>query len=131
MATSFITPERVKMESLNDGVAVLRLRKNIVEKEMVNDLTKETKPFFEYDEKLVQITYTEDVINDAKSKFDVYWNLAVKQEKELLEMQEKERQMKELIKNYGQLKINKALSSQIDGANSELGDMSIIMAELM
>jgi hypothetical protein len=123
MALSTINPITVGLIKINNNIAYYKLRKNIQTVTSHNDLLNLDESLFQFDEVDLELTYTnENQINDIENSFETYWTLALEQLNMKKTLEEKDKQIKDLIENYKLIDINKQNETMINSLN-QLSDM--------
>lgn len=116
MALSTISPITVELIKINNNIVYYKLRKNIQTVTSHNELLNLNESLFQFDEVDLELTYTDETqINEIKNNFETYWTLASEQKTKKQELEDKKKQIKDLIDNgnYGLIDFNKQTQNQI------------------
>ena len=123
MALSTVSPIIVESIKINNNIAYYKLRKNIQTVTSHNDLLNLDQSLYQYDEVDLELTYTdENQINEIENNFETYWTLASEQLNMKQTLEEKDKQIKDLIENYKLIDVNKQNETMINSLN-QLSDM--------
>lgn len=117
MAMSTIEPIKVELIKLDNNNATFKLRDNITTQVISNELTNINTTFFNYNEYELNLTYTgENQIHEIESNFLTYWNLAIKQLDNKKVLEDKKKQIADLIDNgnYKLIDVNQQTQSDLD-----------------
>lgn len=112
---STVSPEVVVLAKLENNIATYKLRQNITNSMVSNSLVGTEDKIYQYDELTLQVTYVENIEQQIKDNFAIYWTLATTQEAQKKELETKKQQIKDLIDNgnYGLIEVNKQTQNQI------------------
>ena len=116
MEMSTIEPIKVQLIKVENGNAYLKLRDNITSTTKHNELLGSDFNFFTYDELTMRITYVENIEQQIKDNFSTYWTLAITQETQKKVLEDKKKQIKDLIDNgnFGLLTLNNETKQSLD-----------------
>jgi hypothetical protein len=112
---STISPEVVELVKLDNNIATYKLRQNITNSMISNNIVNSEDKIYQYDELTLQVTYVENIEQQVKDNFSTYWTLASEQETKKKEIENKKQQIKNLIDNgnYELLIVNEQTKQEI------------------
>lgn len=114
---STISPQTVELVKLENNIATYKLRQNITNSMVSNGIIETEDKIYQFDELTLQVTYVENIEQLITDNFSVYWTLATEQFNTRNILEEKEKQIKDLINNYKLLDVNQQYDTIIDNLN--------------
>jgi predicted RND superfamily exporter protein len=114
---STILPQTVELVKLENNIATYKLRQNITNSMVNNDIVNSQDKIYSYDELDLQITYVENIEQLITDNFATYWTLATEQLNTKKVLEEKNKQIKDLINNHKLLEVNQETQTMINNLN--------------
>jgi hypothetical protein len=89
--------------------AIVKLTRNVIVKPILDSITNETINFYEYEETDLKISNRNNIEQYIQNNFDLLFEKGLSDYELKKQLEEKERQIKDLIDNYKLLEVNQQL----------------------
>jgi hypothetical protein len=89
--------------------AIVKLTRNVIVKPILDSITNETINFYEYEETDLKISNRNNIEQYIQNNFDLLFEKGLSDYELKKQLEEKERQIKDLINNYKLLEVNQQL----------------------
>ena len=93
--------------------AVIRLTKNVIIKDITDEITQDTRQEYEYEEIEISVPNRDNLEEYIQNNFDLLFEKGLNDFELKKQLEEKEKQIKELIDNYKLLELNQKTQEDI------------------
>jgi mevalonate kinase len=104
---------------------VVRLVRNVIEKDVTDEIIKDTQKVYEYEEIEMSIPNRNNLEQYIIDNFDLLFEKGLSDYELKKQLEEKEKQIKDLIDNHKLLEVNQQLQSNINSLTDTLVELSL------
>lgn len=108
-----------------DNNTIVKLTRNVIEKSITNEITNDTKQEYEYEEIDVSILNRDNLQEYIETNFDAIFEKGLSDYEFKKQLEEKERQIKDLIDNHKLLEVNNELKNYLVDLQFQIDTVNI------